>query len=116
VVATSPTVIENKTTTKGYLVGQVLLSPTCPVESVLQSNPTCSPKPYAALVDISGQHNFFIELHANVDGRIFVTLPSGEYTLLAHGNSLYPSCETKNVTVMPRATTTTRIMCDSGVR
>lgn len=112
-VATSTNVVA--THQKGYLIGYVTLSPTCPVEHT-PPDPACAPEPYAPLIDISGSHNFFIELHANMEGVFQLPLVAGIYTILPHINSLYPNCPSKTVTLSAGATTTVDIMCDTGIR
>ena len=102
-------------TNKGYLVGHITLSPTCPVERV-PPDPACAPKPYPALLDISGTDNFFAEVHGATDGSFSLTLEPGTYTLLIHQNTLYPRCDSKNVTITAGATSTTDISCDTGIR
>lgn len=100
---------------EGYLTGRVTLSPICPVERI-PPDPGCAPKPYAALVDISGMHNFYIQLHADTNGIFRTPLPVGNYTILIHQNSIYPRCDPQNVTLSSGATTTADISCDTGIR
>ena len=99
----------------GTLTGQVTLSPTCPVERV-PPDPACAPRPYPALVDVSGANNFILEVHANTDGVFLMKLPLGLYQISIRQGSLYPRCDSKNVSITVNSTTTANISCDSGIR
>ncbi len=105
----------NISTARGTLTGHITISPTCPVERI-PPDPNCAPKSYSTLVDISGAHNFFIEVHTDSNGVYKLELPEGTYTVLTRQTSLYPHCEPKQVSVVSHATTTLDISCDSGIR
>lgn len=109
----SPTPIP--TVSKGYLIGQVTLGPTCPVERI-PPDPQCAPKPYSTLLDISSVHNFFIEVHTDVQGMFRMQLLPGAYTIMIRATELYPRCESKEVVITAGATTTIEISCDTGIR
>jgi hypothetical protein len=100
---------------KGFAVGYVTLSPNCPVESI-DNKDVCGEKPFSSLVDISGAHNFNIELHTDTNGKFYATLPVGIYTFMIHINALYPACESKTVLIEGGVISNINIHCDTGIR
>lgn len=99
----------------GYVQGQVLLSPVCPVERI-PPLPECAPKGYSSFVNITGVHNFFVQLHTDTSGVFRTLLPEGTYTVSIHQTTLYPRCSTETIVVGSAGTTTVTIECDSGIR
>ena len=108
------TVIKTDT---GVLTGQVTLSPTCPVERI-PPDPACAPKPYSTLFDVISNSNtkFSLQVHTDTNGRFFMHLPVGTYTIEPHIEALYPRCQSATVTIAVNATTTENISCDTGIR
>ena len=108
------TVIKTDT---GVLTGQVTLSPTCPVERI-PPDPTCAPKPYSTLFDVVSNSNakFSLQVHTDTNGKFFMHLPVGTYTIEPHIEALYPRCQSAKVDIVINATTTADISCDTGIR
>ena len=99
----------------GVVTGHITISPTCPVERI-PPDPHCAPQPFSTIISVSGQHNFFVEVHTDTAGRFYIPLPADEYKITNYSTTLWPACPTESVTINPGATTTVNIVCDSGIR
>jgi hypothetical protein len=102
----------------GTVRGEVLLGPTCPVESI-PPNPQCSPRPYKTTITISKNIQTpvaFKTIQSDSSGTFSVTLPAGEYVFHPQGGSPLPRCEEKLVEVSTGMTNDITINCDTGIR
>lgn len=95
------------------------LSPICPIERI-PPDPKCAPKPYVTTIQVikvgSSQSLPFATVKSDKDGKYSIALPPGKYALQPAGGSVYPRCETTEVTVLPAATTEVNLSCDTGIR
>jgi Immunoglobulin-like domain of bacterial spore germination len=106
---------------QGILHGQILLSPTCPVERT-PPDPACAPKPYQALVDIFAGNSNASSIQAvqtvaaDQSGNFKASLAPGEYVLRVKKTGVYPLCEDQAVTINAGDANSITITCDSGIR
>ncbi len=107
---TSPITKNNK----GYLKGQVTLSPVCPVERV-PPDPNCAPKGFSTILQVTSR-NFSIQVHTDSEGAFRMLLLPGTYNLTVKNGGRFPRCESKEAIVKANSTTTLDISCDSGIR
>jgi hypothetical protein len=101
----------------GILVGQVTLSPICPVERI-PPQPECAPKPYQTSVNVTkGSDNTAIATqNSDANGYFRFSIPSGTYNISAGPKNTMPSCPKSTATVKGGTTTTVNISCDTGIR
>ena len=102
---------------QGEVKGTVMLSPTCPVETV-PPEPNCAPKPYQGKIRIfeipSG--NLVENTDSAIDGTFSVRLAPGHYEFHPVGGSPYPTCASETVSVVREMVTQVELSCDTGIR
>ena len=103
----------------GTVKGQVLLSPTCPVEKI-PPEPQCAPKPFQTTVLVilsnSPSSQSYASTQTDGQGNYQINLPAGQYSLQPQGKSPLPRCETKDITVAANSSQTVNLSCDTGIR
>jgi hypothetical protein len=100
--------------------GTVLFSPVCPVETD-PPDPACSPRPGPATVELARPDGIVVaQARAGDDGEFSLTVPPGDYTVLAFGpnSAVGGGCEPDpaEVTLEPDTSTTVTVNCDTGIR
>jgi len=110
--STSKPVVAN-----GTILGQVLLSPVCPVERN-PPDPACAPKPYKTIVSVLKSSNgaVYKKVAASALGRFSISVPAGSYVLRASGAKVYPRCTDTPVKVIANKSVSVKIGCDTGIR
>jgi len=104
------------TTTSG-IQGQILIGPSCPVESV-PPQAQCAPKGYAGTVQVlsSDQSKEITKFTADVTGNFKVNLAPGDYYLKPVKQNTYPIAQPQSVSVTANSYTKVTIEYDSGIR
>lgn len=99
----------------GTVSGNVLASPTCPVER--PDDPTCLPGAVEGLVEFV-QSDVVVRSQAiDAAGHYSLDLAPGSYTVRVNvGETPFPSCPLLEVIVRLGAESTINIDCDSGIR
>ena len=105
--------------TNSGVKGQVMLGPVCPVMQD-PPDPQCADRPYETTIQVikvgSPQSAPFKTTQTDSNGRYSVTLPPGDYALQPLGGNVFPSCETKEVTVVASKIIEANLSCDTGIR
>lgn len=101
----------------GTVVGQILLSPICPVEHD-PPDPACAPKPYQTTVNILkiSNRSLYKKITTNTLGKFTFSLPKGSYLVQIPNRSIFPRCNDQNIKVLPRKQLKILIDCDTGIR
>ncbi|MDD5721284.1 MAG: carboxypeptidase-like regulatory domain-containing protein [Candidatus Pacebacteria bacterium] len=102
---------------KSGVKGKVVLGPTCPVEHI-PPDPNCADKPFKTNIVVfqaSDLAHSFATTTSDTKGIFSVSLPPGDYTLVA-GEGTLPRCDHPQITVSANTFTTTTISCDTGIR
>ena len=99
--------------------GKVLLGPVCPVMRD-PPDPQCADKSYQTTVQVikvgSPKSSPFATVETDKEGRYEILLPPGDYALQPIGGSVFPRCETKEVTVIASEVLEADLSCDTGIR
>ena len=106
----------NRNPEVGFMLdGQVLASPTCPVE---REDQPCPDEGFLTEVDVyDNETDVLIETVSTTGKGEFTTiLPTGVYRLLVESESVFPDCPPLIVTVPSASINDITIMCDSGIR
>ena len=106
------------TTATAIVKGQVILGPTCPVESN-PPDPKCAPRPYQTMISISKNietPTAFKTMQSDAAGLFSVSLAPGEYDFYVQATSALPRCAEQLVTVKAGQTSNITINCDTGIR
>jgi hypothetical protein len=118
-VSTCPQDCKNEAGDTGVVSGAVLLGPTCPVVKD-PPDPTCADKPYQTTIQViavgSPLSSPFKVINSDPQGNYTVTLPVGAYALQPQGGSVFPRCETRDVTVTSGSNLKVDLACDTGIR
>lgn len=101
------------------VTGKVLLGPTCPVMRD-PPDPNCADRPYETTIQVievgSPKSLPFATVKSDKEGKYYIALPPGRYSLQAVGGSVMPRCETRDVTVVSSKILEVNLSCDSGIR
>jgi hypothetical protein len=94
--------------------GTVLAGPTCPVE---RPESPCPPRPVSADIRVTTPGGSLVATTRSDDSGAFaVAVPPGSYEVAALPGEILPRCTPEKVTVIPTATTSVTIHCDTGIR
>jgi hypothetical protein len=101
--------------------GQVVIGPTCPgpVPAEPAQATNCADKPYQATITVLDQKNQEVTtFETDADGKFYITLDPGTYTLQADtmSNRAFPRAKPQVVTVTAGNYTEITIMLDTGIR
>ena len=101
----------------GKVVGQVLLSPTCPVEK-FPPEPGCAPKPYRATIKVLRPiaSTPYKKITTSALGKFTISLPPGGYILRISSSKNFPDCNDVSIKVIDQRTVKVKISCDTGIR
>ena len=100
--------------------GNVVLGPTCAVESEPGANdpvPSACLTPYAAqLVVLDSENKVVAQIASAGDGTFTVDLPPGDYVVTPATSDSYPIAQPVPVSVSPGQYATVQINYDTGIR
>lgn len=107
-------------TGNGSVLGQVLLSPVCPVEQN-PPNPACAPKPYKTSLNLwsTWTGSAYKSVAANSLGVFNLSLAPGPYVIQVQKNangSAYPRCSETSFSVVAKKNVKIIVNCDTGIR
>ena len=94
------------------VTGQVLSSPSCPVEIEGQE---CSPKPVSGATVLASSGNHQVKTRTDEEGRFRLELPKGHYTVEVTNIGGYQSTDSAEVDVDTSPVEIT-LNVDSGIR
>jgi hypothetical protein len=101
------------------IIGNVTLSPICPVETD-PPTPGCAPKPYQAeiVIKTADNNSEVSRFTTNADGTFKFNLSPGNYLLVPQNkpNSISPVGRSQNVIVFAHQFTKVTINYDTGIR
>jgi len=105
---------------KSGINGRVLVGPTCPGPTRIDSSDNCGDKPYQTVVQVvlvqGSERSVFTYAETDRDGRFSVALPPGNYSLQPRGGSVFPRCGVVDITVKADMVLGYELLCDSGIR
>ena len=110
----------NLVNVNGSILGQDLLSPTCPVERN-PPDPACAPKPYVTSLNIWSTRSgkAYKPVKTNTVGVFKLSLAPGPYVIQVQKNangSAFPRCSKTSFSVVSHKTTKLIVKCDTGIR
>jgi hypothetical protein len=103
---------------RGILIGYIHVGPTCAVQPAPPIE-GCDDRPYdSAPVTITNKSSGAAsKAVADANGNFRITLTAGTYAIrVAPESGRFPSCETKDATILGGKTIAVDIGCDSGLR
>ena len=96
------------------LAGQVLATPSCPVE---RAERPCPPRPVpGATVEVRDASGLVSATSTDAAGRFSLVVPGGSYQVRATNAGGYRSTAEQQVQVAPGAVASVRLVVDSGIR
>jgi hypothetical protein len=95
------------------IAGTVMVGPTCPVE---RPESPCPDRPYATKLTFWRGGSQVAETESAADGRFFVALPPGRYTIVVESPGPLPHCGEQVADVVEGQLTRVQMTCDSGIR
>jgi hypothetical protein len=105
---------------KSGINGIVLIGPTCPGPTRIDSSDNCGDKPYQTVVQVvlvqGSERSVFTYAETDSEGRFSAALPPGNYSLQPRGGSVFPRCGVVDITVKPDMVLGVELLCDSGIR
>jgi hypothetical protein len=104
---------------KGTILGNVLLGPTCPVMQD-PPDPDCADKPYQTdlVLTTADQSKIIQEFSSDIYGRFQIEVSPGEYAIRsATAANVLPYCSNSEIIrVGANGTTEVTVFCDTGIR
>jgi len=95
------------------IAGTVMVGPTCPVE---RPDSPCPDRPYETRLTFWRGGSQVAEAESAADGRFFVALPPGSYTVVVAAAGPLPRCPEPVADVAAGQLTRVEVKCDSGIR
>jgi hypothetical protein len=103
---------------QGTIKGVVLMGPTCPV--MREGDTACADKPYETdiqVMRISDPDGVLVaETRTDADGAYSIVVPYGSYSIQAVVESVFPRCDSIEITVNSATPQIGNISCDTGIR
>ena len=115
--ATQQNAAQQNGSSNSGIEGTVSIGPTCPVQSVNDSN--CADRPYQGIIHVSGTNpNSVTTFKADAQGHFKIALEPGKYTLDPQTpmDNILPRANPQDVMVVSGVFTIVNIQYDSGIR